>query len=119
MVYLLELFTHLFFVLHRHAFRHYEAEAAFAELVEQHVLTDDRIHILRQVCEHVVIDPCAEHTEHSRYHQQNRKDNDRDAIFNYRSGKSHFPSSLSLLSYYVQYNITTAPKNKQSKKCVC
>ena len=72
-------------VLFGHILNDYQREGAFAEILEQLVLTDDRVDIGRQVVEHIIVDPCAEHSEYRRYHKNESKDQDRNAVFYDRS----------------------------------
>jgi len=87
-------------VLFRHILHDDEGECALAEVLQQCVLPDDGVHVVRQIIEHVVVDPGLQHAEHSRDHQKHREDQDRDAAAHDRFGKSH-----GLTSFLIKFRI--------------
>ena len=64
----------------RHILHHDEREGALAEILQQLVLSDDGVHAVRQVIQHIVIDAGSAHTQHCRNHQRQRYDQDWDAV---------------------------------------
>ena len=79
-----------------HILQNEEGERPLVELLQQLVLPDDSIHILRQIVQHVIVDPRPRHAHDRRDHEQQRGDQDRYAVFDHRFGKTHeFPDFLS------------------------
>ena len=76
-------------VLFRHILHNNEGERPFAEILHQLVLPDDGIHIVRQIVEHIIIDPRRCHAEYRWDHQHYREDQNGNAVFYDRFGKSH------------------------------
>ena len=67
-----------------HILNDYQRERAFSEVLHKLVLTDDRVHVGRQVVEHIVVDPCTDHSENRRHHKHDRQNKDRYAVLHDR-----------------------------------
>ena len=70
MVHLLDLIFQGGHVPGGHILQDQEGEGPLAELLQQLVLTDDRLHIRREVIQHIVVDPGARHAQRGGDHQQ-------------------------------------------------
>ena len=75
-----------------HVFNDYEGKSTFPEFIEELFLPDDRLHVLRQVIEHIVVDSCVDVAEDCRDQKKDRNDQDRNSAFDYCFRKPHFLS---------------------------
>ena len=50
-------------VFFRHIFNHHERKRTFAEIIHQRILANNRIHLLREIIQHIVIDSGINHAE--------------------------------------------------------
>ena len=66
-----------------------EGEGALAEVVLQGILSDDGVHIVGQVVEHIVIDAGVQHAEHRGDHQCQRQNQNQHAVFDDRFCSTH------------------------------
>ena len=78
---LLSQLCHIFL---RHILHNNKGKSTFSEILKQLLLPLDRVHIPRQVIQHVVIDPCPDHAEHSGNHQHGSQNQNEHAVFDYR-----------------------------------
>ena len=79
-----ELFAKVRHVFIRHILHDHKGKRAFAEIFEQFVLPDHSIHIRRKIVEHIVVDPCADHTKYRRDHEQYGEYQNGYAVFDHR-----------------------------------
>ena len=99
MVHLLDLIFQGGHVPGGHILQDQEGEGPLAELLQQLVLTDNRLHIRREVIQHIVVDPSTRHAQRGGDHQQQCDYQNRYAAFHDRFGKTHeFNNFLSLQS---------------------
>ena len=84
MVHLLDLLLQSRYVLGGHILQNEEGEGALAKLLQQLVLTDDGLHILGEIVEHVVVDSGARHTQNGREHQRQGDNQNGNAAFDHR-----------------------------------
>ena len=79
---------HLFFqgghILFRHILEDQEGEGSLVEVLQQFILADDGLHVAGQVGQHVIVDTGGRHAHYRGDHQQQRQDQDRDAVFDDR-----------------------------------
>ena len=66
-----------------------EGKRAFAEFLQQGVLSFDRVHIGGQIIQHIVIDAGIDHAEHAGDQQKNSEDQNGYAASDNRFGKMH------------------------------
>ena len=97
MVHLLHLLLQGRHILVGHILKDQEREGTLIEVLQQFILTDDRVHVLRQIGQHVVVDTGGRHTE-DRWHQQGHSQNqDQYAVFDHRFRKTH----LRFLPFFI------------------
>ena len=73
-------------ILRGHILHHDQGESALAEIGKQFVLADDRIHVLGQIVQHIVVDAGIGHSQHGGNEKQQRDNQNKHAVFYNRLG---------------------------------
>ena len=81
MLHLLKLFLQHRHIPQGHILHDNQREGPLAKVVHQGVLPYDRIHILRQIIQHIIVNPCVLHPDGRRNQQQYAKHKDQNPMF--------------------------------------
>ena len=91
-------------ILLLHALDHDHGERTLAEIIEQYVLSLDRVHVLGQIIQYVVIDARADHAEHRRHQQRKAYDQNHPPRFHHGLAKlDHAFDLLRLLPIFRSF----------------
>ena len=102
---LFDLLNQLCHVLVGHILHNDQGDGTLAEILEKLVLPLYRVHILRQIVQHVIIDTGGHHTEHRRDQQHQGNDQNQPAVLDHRIRKTH--TGQSSLSSSASISITS------------
>ena len=77
-----------------HILQNQQGEGPLVEIRQQLVLAHHRVHVLRQIVQHVVVDPGSRHSHYRGDHQRQHGDENGNAELHNRFGKTHWESVI-------------------------
>ena len=80
-----------------HVFHNDKRKSTLAEIFQQKILAGDRVHAVRQIVEHIVVDACGLHADDRRNEKHQRSDQNRYVKLDNKFPKFHKIPSLCLL----------------------
>ena len=93
MVDIFNLFFQLRHIFLRHVLHYEEGKGSFSKFIQQDILADHSLHILREISQHIIIDSRVDHAQDRSQHQQDPDHKYHNTMFYNGSCSTHvYPS---------------------------